>query len=155
MYRKYAVQSVNTSMSNLNYAHAQAQRKKDPYIRGGMAQGIAGVGAGIYTAIDISNRNAKIDQSREYWKNEAKKDNEKEKSMECKVISLMNQLLKELLTIPKIKEYREKIIESNYIQAKQLQSKVYSFNNIMRAQEKFEVLGNYKDSKQLKLKCND
>lgn len=88
------------------YTHALAvytpipSKKVDPYVAGGIADAIAGPGAGVYAATSAANRNAEIDNAR-IKTMEAKIHKESE---ETKLIRIYNTVKEIVYAIPAAKQ---------------------------------------------------
>lgn len=88
------------------YTHALAvytpipSKKVDPYVAGGIADAIAGPGAGVYAATSAANRNAEIDNAR-IKTMEAKIHKESE---ETKLIRIYNTVKEIVYSIPTAKQ---------------------------------------------------
>lgn len=92
--------------STREYTHALAvytpipSKKVDPYVAGGIADAIAGPGAGVYAATSAANRNAEIDNAR-IKTMEAKIHKESE---ETKLIRIYNTVKEIVYAIPAAKQ---------------------------------------------------
>ncbi len=135
------------------YKAALKRHKVDPYIAGGIGQGIGGVGAGIYAARSTAARNAQIDANRAYYKEKVFDSSSATSAVEENLLFLTKNLDALLDSINEIREYRKKEIEKIYFSAKELSKKFYSKKNREEAEKKFKSIENYKDSKDLAEKC--
>ena len=63
-YEDYHLAALNSTSALLSQRDALKSKKVDPAIAGGIAQGIAGVGAGIYSAASQVQRNMSIEEAR-------------------------------------------------------------------------------------------
>ena len=63
-YNSYYLSALNTMSALYSQRDAIKAKKIDPAIAGGLAQGAAGIGAGVYTAVKQDQRNKQIDEAR-------------------------------------------------------------------------------------------
>lgn len=59
--------SFSKELAVMGYNEAVTTKKVNPFIAGGLANGLFGAGAGIYTAINTANNNASIDNNKKYY----------------------------------------------------------------------------------------
>lgn len=60
-FSKYSIHFLD-QLSNDIYRQKLSDQKRDPYIAGGIANGLAGGAAGLFTAVDVMVKNAEIEQ---------------------------------------------------------------------------------------------
>ena len=113
-FSKYQYTVMNEVMARVGYGKALQEHKKDPYIIGGAAQGIAGIGAGLFAATSTALNNQKIDENRSYWKNEVFNTSIATNSLEAKHHKFYKKIGDKLNTIHSVKKYREEEIEKLY-----------------------------------------
>ncbi len=146
----YALSVQQNAMAHIGQSKAYSAKKIDPYIAGGAAQGLAGPGAGIYTATQADERNKRIDdyrtQSRRYVSETTAALSGAEKTLIERIRStdiLLNSIPAIRTCRIELREQREK----NYQEAKKLlKGKV---GDLKKAIEIFSSLEDYKDSKQM------
>lgn len=152
-FSKYQYTVMNEVMARVGYGKALQEHKKDPYIIGGAAQGIAGIGAGLFAATSTSLNNQKIDENRSYWKNEVFNTSIATNSLEENIINSIKKLSDKLNTIHSVKKYREEEIEKLYNKGIDLMQNIASYKNQKEATSIFESIENYKDAQILKEKA--
>lgn len=96
--------SVSALQSNVN---ARKKVKIDPYIAGGAAQGIAGVGAGVCAAVDTANRNENIDNARRETQKEVYRTNSVLSSSERVFKDALQKVLDCIMQYEVLKSYFE------------------------------------------------
>lgn len=141
LFNKYYRDLLTESISRAGYANALNERKIDPYVAGGAAQGIAGVGAGVTAAINAGVQNQKIDAMRETYKKQVFNDSLATSISEKKVLNIAKDIDILLDSIEPIKEYRDKKIEEEYQTALE-----HMKTGSVLAPDMFRSLGEYKDS---------
>lgn len=76
--------------------------KADPYIMGGLASGIGGVGAGLYAASETAANNAKIDDARAYYSAQSAHKQEVAKIQGNSFRSIVDSVWKKMNALPDI-----------------------------------------------------
>lgn len=152
-FSKYRYTVMDEVMARVGYKKALQEHKKDPYIIGGAAQGIAGISTGIFAATSTALNNKKIDENRSYWKNEVFNTSIATNSLEENIINSIKKLSNKLNTIHSVKKYREEEIEKLYNKGIVLMQNIASYKNQKEATSIFESIENYKDAKILKEKA--
>ena len=135
LHRKYKSSLFALNLAVLGRANANKQRKIDPYIAGGAAQGIAGLGAGLYAASNASNRNNEIDEwrrnseeeviDREYEKNTLEKQRDKMAQEIMSIIESYSELKEVYLKYynKKVREYNERVKKNEEEELKRQEEK--------------------------------
>lgn len=90
------------------YDKALKTPKIDPFIAGGLGQGIGGVGAGIYAGIRTANTNEKISQNRINLEIETGKSSAKSESIKKTLMKKVTKIDNYLNQIPGMIEIRRK-----------------------------------------------
>lgn len=81
-------------LSNLqSHVNSLKTHKVDPYIAGGAAQGIAGVGAGVYSALKADDRNNHIDEWREKAASDVEETKKELNSLSKKLEALVEKVV--------------------------------------------------------------
>lgn len=137
------------------YNASLKKHKIDPYIAGGMAEGVAGVGAGLYASTSAASRNKAIDASRKSNKYEVIKSSVATAGVEGALINILEKLDEKLNSISEIKEDREKEVENLYLQAKKIVNESSNREEIKKAKDIFLSLGDYKTSALYINKCDN
>ena len=156
MYRKYLNDLFDDTGNRILYQKALDARKIDPYIAGGIGQGIGGVGAGVYSAINAASNNENIDAQRSYYRNAVNDSSITLSFSETEFLSIVKKLDDALNSIDSIRKYREEEKEKKYLEALELSKKnIRDSESAQKAQKAFESLGHYKDSNTMAKKCRD
>ena len=149
--RKYTSGLLNEALSREGYRRALKAHKVDPYLAGGAAQGLAGAGAGVLTALNADKKNKEIDALRNQYRDEVS-DVEYENSINKKKffeeLDKMDSLLNSIGTI---RNYRENKKEEDYQKAENLMK-----GDAAQTEEAlniFNSLGDYKDSVEMAKKA--
>ena len=142
LFNTYYQDLLNETITRAGYAKVLKEHKVDPYLTGGAAQGIAGIGAGITMALSADTRNKQIDTLRASYKEAVFNNSVTTSVSEKKVLRLVKQIDELLDSVEAIKQYRDQRIEEEYQQAVD-----YMRNGSELAYDIFLSLGNYKDSK--------
>lgn len=150
LYNKYYRDLLNESMSRMGYSLALKEHKVDPYLAGGAAQGAAGLGAGIVTALHADARNQKIDSNRAAYKKAVFNDSLATSISERKVLDVVKRIDELLDANETIKQYRDQKMEEEYQKAME-----YMKSGSMLAHDIFLSLGDYKDSRSMAEKSID
>ena len=148
LYRKYSTDVMNEALTLTGQQKAYKEKKIDPFIAGGAAQGAAGIGVGVATAVGSAARNQKIDNWRNYYDQKATEDTAARTVSERHFWDIIKALDAMLNSIPEIRKYRENALEEEYQKAKEMIK-----SNPSGAMEIFESLGNYKDSAAMISEC--
>lgn len=98
---------LDEGIARVGYDKALKSHKVDPYIAGGLGQGIGGIGGGLYAAISTAENNARIDEYRAHYKNEVFNASSARSASEASLLEVMGVLDSILDSIPDIKKYRE------------------------------------------------
>ena len=144
LFNKYYRDLLNETISRAGYDKTLRTHKVDPYIAGGAVQGIAGVGAGIVTAVSADINNQKIDAMRASYKDKVFSDSVATHMSERQVLDIIKKIDDMLDSVETIKEYRDQKIEEEYQQAIK-----YMKSGSMLAHDIFLSLGAYKDSAEM------
>ena len=156
VFSNYYSNLVDDTWNRMGYQNALKTHKVDPFIAGGIGQGIGGVGAGIYAAANTASNNAEIDANRAYYEHEVSNSSRSLSSSESSLLSITRQLDSVLDSVSSIKEYREKEKEKLYLEAKELcQKGILDTESAKKAQIIFDSLGDYKDSITMARECCD
>lgn len=113
LFNTYYRNLLNETVSRAGYDKTLRTHKVDPYIAGGAAQGIAGVGAGIVTAVNTDTNNKKIDSLRASYKDKVFNDSVATSISEKKVLDIVRIIDDILDSVKPIKEYRDKKKKKN------------------------------------------
>ncbi len=154
-FQNYQMNLLNEIGARVGYNAALKSKKIDPFVAGGIGQGVAGTGAGIYVAANTAINNKKIDANRKYYKNEVFQTNIQTTSSERQLLDIAATLDCKLDSIAKIREYRENELEKLYHKAKGMMSNILNKTKIIEAEKIFRSLGNYKDSSSLADRCDN
>lgn len=139
LFPQYYSDILDSALASKNALNAHKAVKIDPYIAGGIGEGIAGVGAGISNAVSAAQRNQAIDE----WRIESDR-----KSYEAKQKSANSDALftAEYIELAKLinssKNVRNYYLEQNYLLGKQF----ISSSRYLDALSCFEKTRNYKDT---------
>lgn len=136
--------------SRAAYGASLKEHKVDPFIAGGAAQGVAGLGAGIYAAGNAAARNDRIDASREYNKKQVFDSSLATASSGASLDTVMYRIANKLNRNENIRSSRDLDKEIKYDAAKELMK---DRGTIGIARKEFLKLGNYKDSAILADQC--
>lgn len=144
-------------MNNQNYGDSLRNFKMDPYIAGGLAQGIGGLGAGIYASYKTAEKNKQIDESRILYEENARNATINLKTVEHQLVKVADHLiylLNEDNVFNKTKKKEKKITtEELYDKYKNQLLNNDSSIDLEEAMEFFLSLDRYKDSKKLYFLC--
>ena len=156
--------SLCIDVNNRNmYSNSLKQHKMSPYIAGGMAQGIAGIGAGLYAANSASERNKQIQATRDRFDSEVTKSSYNLEKAKNKLLTESNKLVdllekdgslertKKYLQEQATKELTKKLIDKYNLFKKQIDDN--DDVDYKEAIEVFEKLGGYKESKKYYYIC--
>ena len=150
--------ALNISMMNSqNYMASLKNHKIDPYIAGGLAQGIGGLGAGIYASYKTAENNQKIEESRIFYEESSRDAKINLKTIEHQLIKVANHLislLKEDGVFNKTIKQEKKITTEELYEKyrKQILSNESNIN-LDEMMGFFLSLDRYKDSKKLYFLC--
>lgn len=155
LYGEYYLSLQMEIGNRMSYSSALTTVKVDPYIAGGAAQGLAGIGAGIYAAGSVAERNQRIDDERVYLKQKVQESARLSGSKESQVVQLANIISSALNSIDKIKEYRETKWEADYKTASDLMKKTMNKEALVKARAIFLSMNGYKDSRGCAKRCEE
>jgi len=154
---EYIVALNISMMNNQNYMASLKNYKMDPYIAGGLAQGIGGLGAGIYASYKTAENNKKIEESRIFYEENARDAKVNLKTLEHQLVKVANHLislLKEDGVFNKSKKQEKKITTEELYEKYRKQILNNESNiNLDEMMEFFLSLDRYKDSKKLYFLC--
>lgn len=141
--------------SRVSYDSALKSHKIDPYVAGGIADGLAGRGAGLYTALATKDRNEKIEADRYLYKQEVARRSITTSSDERNLLDTCEKISRILETIPEIKKYKDEKNENLYEKACNLmrESDTFKRKGLIEAKKIFSTLGEYKQSAVLLNQC--
>ena len=88
------------------YGQALSSHKVNPYLAGGAAQGVAGLGAGLFAASQTVGRNAKIDADRNKYRDQVQNTSSYLEFAEEQLWKITVRLDKFLESIDSVREYR-------------------------------------------------
>lgn len=136
--------------SRAAYGASLKEHKVDPFVAGGAAQGVAGLGAGIYAAGNAAARNDRIDASREYNKKQVFDSSMATASSSASLSTILSSIVGRLNRYEDIRSSRENYKKYKYDSAKRLME-----NRVLieEARKEFLMLGDYKDSAELAVQC--
>lgn len=146
---------LNELGSRYAYQASLKSPKIDPYIAGGAAQGVAGIGAGIYAAGSAAQRNQRIEADRAYYKDKVFSDTYAKNASEGQVLAIAAKIDAKLDSVARIRNHREAAKEKEYQTARQLMQSSLNTASIEKAKKMFFSLGSYKDSASLALACQN
>lgn len=146
VYSSYRINSMNEIGSRVAYGKSLEQKKIDPFVAGGAAQGIAGFGAGVYAAVSAADRNSKIDESRNRNMLQVMEDKKARMSSEWDLLNVARKIDSLLNSVDIIKTYRNNELEKKYQEAKMLMG---NRKTLDKAREIFASMPDYKDSEYL------
>lgn len=138
--------------SRAAYGASLKEHKVDPFIAGGAAQGVAGLGAGLYAASSSAARNDRIEAAREYNKRQVLESSMASASSGASLSTIMGRIVSKLNRNESIRAYRNDYKELKYKVAKELMNDNITIN---AARKEFLFLGNYKDSEVLAKQCEE
>lgn len=141
----YALKISDEAIARAGYQGALKSHKFDSSIAGGIANGAAGIGAGLHTAHIVDQKNKQIDRQREEYKSKVFDTSQIATRSEAVLISVTMEIYNKLDSVEQIREYKEKQIEELYNSAKKyIEKKEYK-----RAEEIIETIPDYKDAQEL------
>ncbi len=149
--------SLNINALENNITAVKNSLFYDPYIMGGAAEGIGGVGAGLCVGAKAIKEKDKIEQEYRGTKSYARQTTHNVISSQDNLTFVINRLERLLDSIPAVKKYRiENVFEPEYQKGKKLlSSNLLKRGSIKESGEIFESLGTYKDSKTLILMARE
>lgn len=154
---EYIVALNISMMNNQNYIASLKNFKMDPYVAGGLAQGIGGLGAGIYASYKTAEKNKQIEESRIFHEENARDAKVNLKTIEHQLVKVANHLislLKEDDVFNKSKKQEKKITTKELYEKYRKQILNNESNiNLDEMMEFFLSLDRYKDSKKLYFLC--
>lgn len=103
--RKYTAELTKDIIERSSYDNALKSKKVDPYVAGGIADGIAGVGAGVYAAANMADRNERIDAARKEGETRVRQQQQFTSKSEMQLIEAFNTLKNHVFTVPEAKEF--------------------------------------------------
>ena len=157
IYKKYVQNEIHHIGNLLVNQKSLETHKINPYIAGGIAEGVAGVGAGVYSAIKTSERNHQIEEQRQTSEIAVKQSRIVTDSNARELISIANKLDKYLNKNIEIKNFRQK-------DTKNYNNKLKIYNEAMEkmknkkyneAMTLFKKVGNFLDAKKQLQKCEE
>lgn len=151
LFQDYYTKLLNEAVSRGAYVKTLDTKKIDPYIAGGAAHGVAGLGAGLYAASEAAEKNREIDALRSYYKDQVFNDASVRSESEKKLLKEAKEIDAILDSIEPIMIYREEQVEKVYQDAKKLMKG--SSTNSLQARNVLLSLGDYKDSAILAEEC--
>ena len=148
---EYALKLSDEAIARAGYQGALKTHKLDASIAGGIANGAAGIGAGIHTANTIDQNNQNIDKVRGDYRAKVFDASQATTKRELAFLSITMRIDEKLDSISDIRKKREKDLEEQYNLAKTCIDK----NDNKRAIEILEGMVDYKDAKQLIKDCKN
>lgn len=135
------------------YQNELKKKKIDPYIAGGMVNGIAGAGVGIYTAFSTAQNNAKIDYNRKALQSSVANASANSSASEKRLLNKTLSLYDLLADNEEIRKIMEEKSEKIYNDSKNQMNIFVDYNKMEKIAKEFESLGNYKDAIILAQQC--
>lgn len=151
-FKMYYINMLKENMTRELYIRELKKIKLDPYIAGGLANGIAGIGAGIYSAAVTAENNANIDFNRKALEYSLNNLSGNTSTTERDLLNKLVKLYDLLNENQKIREYMNKTSEEIYNRCKNEMNASFDYVKMRGISEELLSLGDYKDAKILALK---
>lgn len=151
-YRQAYSDAVDTMLA-INGVYAS--HKVDPYIAGGLAQGAAGIGAGIAMAGAASIHNAQVEADRFAYQEQLVNAKSSLSFSEQRTLEHANGIMNILESVPEIKELRNRELTAKYETAVEQSKSFWHRKRLLEAKESFKDIASYKDSAKLAKKCEN
>ena len=103
-HRNYTLALASQVLQGAKYQNALNSKKVDPYAAGGLANGMAGVGAGLYAASRTAERNARIDSARTEGKINTRQAKSETNNAEKELIKIYNSIKDTVYSVPAAKQ---------------------------------------------------
>ena len=139
IFPEYYSDLLDSGLAAANTVNAYKTHKIDPYIAGGIGQGIGGVGVGIASAVSSAQRNQMIDTWRAESSKKSDQAKQKQMSSEKLLVEAFDKLIETLDSSKNVQDYRKNQIYNSGIQL--LKNKQYAL-----ALSQFEKTRNYKET---------
>ena len=94
-FNKALLTSIDEEIAIEQY-NGSDRKKVDPFIAGGLANGLFGAGAGVYTAINTANNNASIENNKGHYRNKQEEKHKQFINYERELIDIFYKLQDEL-----------------------------------------------------------
>ncbi len=137
------------AMNLMGQIKANQEHKVDPFIAGGLASAIGGLGVGLATAGYSAVTNQKIDLYRKYYKQEVFRSGSALSSDERDLLQVAGAIDAILDSTPEIRSMRDSGKIEKYNEAKKLMRKLANGKSRREAMMIFAGLKGYKDSDEL------